>query len=130
MLRVGAKQLTCDASYCFQSAQKRDAMFSRRRSFVAAGVAAAIAPPTVLSNYPADVQTSVNLKRVTVAGARTSWRCDQSRRSAPKSCLQGYSPNPVLDRIWRPVPQDILVKGGNPAFFRNNDTHEEKSHGY
>jgi hypothetical protein len=130
MLRIGAKQLTCDASDCFQSAQKRDAMFSRRRSFVAAGVAAAIAPPIVLSNYPVDVQTSVNLKRVTVAGARTSWRCDQSRRGAPKSCLQGYSRNPELDRIWRPVSQDTLVKGGNPAFFRNSDTHEEKSHGY
>jgi hypothetical protein len=86
MLRVGAKyqQLTCDASCCFESAQKRDAMFSRRRSFVAAGIAAAIAPPSVLSNNPADVPTSVNLKKVTVALARRSRRCDQWRRSAAK----------------------------------------------
>jgi hypothetical protein len=92
MLRVGAKyqQLRCDASCYFESAQKRDAMFSRRRSFGATGIAAAIAPPTVLSNNPTDVQTSANLKKVTVAVARRRRHCDQWRRSAAKNCLQGY----------------------------------------
>ena len=114
MLRVGAKyqHLTCDAGCCFQTAQKWDVIFSwRRRYFAAAGVAAAIAPATALSNNPADAQTSVGPSKVKPAVARKSGHCDRwRRRSAPKSCLHGYSPNSELDCIWRPAPEDALVK--------------------
>ena len=62
MLRVGAKYqyLTCCAGCCFHTAEKWDAIFSRRRSFAAADVAVTIAPPTALSKNPADAQTRVN----------------------------------------------------------------------
>jgi hypothetical protein len=67
MLRVGAKyqHLTCGVGCCFHTAQKLAAIFSRRRSFAATGVAAAIAPPTALSKNPTDAQTSVNPGRLT-----------------------------------------------------------------
>jgi hypothetical protein len=77
MLRVGAKyqHLTCGVGCCFHTAQKRDAIFSRRRSFAATGVAAAIAPPTALSKNPTDAQTSVNPGKLKAAVARKHRRC-------------------------------------------------------
>jgi hypothetical protein len=116
MLRVGAKYqyLTCCAGCCFHTAEKWDAIFSRRRSFAAADVAAAIAPPTALSKNPADAQASVNPSKLKAAVARRSRRCDRWRRSAPKSCLQGIFTKPELDCIWRPVPEDTLAKTTTP----------------
>jgi hypothetical protein len=86
--RAAPQYLTCCAGCCFRTAEKWDAIFSRRRSFAAADVAAAIAPPTALSKNPADAQASVNPSKLKAAVARRSRRCDRWRRSAPKSCLQ------------------------------------------
>ena len=126
MLRVGAKyqHLTCDAGCCFQTAQKRDVIFSRRRRYFAAGsVAAAIAPATALSNDPADAQTSVGPSKVKPAVPRKSGHCDRwRRRSAPKSCLHGCSPNSELDCIWRPAPEGDLVKAATQLSSEANDT--------
>jgi hypothetical protein len=103
MLRVGAKyqHLTCDADCCFQTAQKWDVIYCRRRRyFAAAGVAAAIALATALSNNPADAQTSAGASKVKPAVARKNGHRDRwRRRSAPKSCLHGFSPNSELDCI-------------------------------
>ena len=90
MFRVSAKYqyLTCDEACCFQTAQKRDVIFSwRRRYFAAGGVAAAMAPAAALSNNPADAQTSVGPSKVKSAAARKSWHRDLWRRR--NSCLHG-----------------------------------------
>jgi hypothetical protein len=133
MLRVCAKyqHLTCDAGCCFQTAQKWDVIYSRRRRyFAAAGVAAAVASATALSNNPADA-TSVGPSKVKPAVARKSGHCDLwRRRSAPKSCLHRYSPNSELDRTWRPAPEDALVRR-RPSFLQKPTTPRSGgSHGY
>ena len=123
MLRVGAKYqyLTRCAGCCFHTAEKWDAIFSRRRSFAAADVAAAIAPPAALSKNPADAQASVNPSKLKAAVARRGRRCDRWRRSAPKSCLQGIFTKPGAGLHLATGTRRHPSQDGNPALSKAYD---------